>query len=193
MEADIANLSLGWSTIHHGWECIDADCILCRAADTAVELGLHVVVAAGNADSDRERMVLPIDRFSNIGCPGNSRNVITVGAADKSKNLAIFSSRGPGTGKLNPNSEYRITKPDLCGPGVDIMSTITSGDFGYMSGTSMASPHVAGIVALMLEKDPGTNPRKIKSILKHTTQHMEYGPNECGEGLSDPYSAVLHL
>lgn len=193
MGADIANLSLGWSTIHHGWECYDADCILCRASDTAVDLGLHMVVAAGNDDNDRERLNLTMEKFSSIGCPGNSRSVITVGAADKSKNLANFSSRGPGTGKLNDSSEFRITKPDLCGPGVDITSTTTSGDFGFMSGTSMACPHVAGIVALMLEKKHDTSPRKIKSILKHTAQHMEYGPNESGEGLSNPYSAILHL
>jgi subtilisin family serine protease len=183
--ADVANLSLGWSEIFHGWVCNDADCILCQAADNAVRLGVTVVVAAGNEGSAAG------PGQSNIRHPGAARRVITVGAVDKAKQLAPFSSIGPSSGRLSPTSDIRLTKPDLAGPGVDITSTVPGGGFLSLSGTSMASPHVAGLAALVLEQNPGVRPLLVKKLLESSCEDLPYDPNSAGHGLINGVGALL--
>jgi serine protease AprX len=183
--ADVANLSLGWSEIFHGWVCNDADCILCQAADNAVRLGVTVVVAAGNEGSAAG------PGQSNIRHPGAARRVITVGAVDKAKQLAPFSSIGPSSGRLSPTSDIRLTKPDLAGPGVDITSTVPGGGFLSLSGTSMASPHVAGLAALVLEQNPGARPLLVKKLLESSCEDLPYDPNSAGHGLINGVGALL--
>src|SRR5262249_22842933 len=77
--------------------------------------------------------------MSNIRHPGAARRVITVGAVDKAKVLAPFSSTGPGAARLSPGSAIRWTKPDRAGPGVNIVSSVLGGGFAAFSGTSMAT------------------------------------------------------
>jgi hypothetical protein len=100
--------------------------------------------------------------------------VITVGATDNSDNAASFTSQGPTViwGTTPPYNDYAyppgLTDPDVCAPGVDILSTYYQGDQAYttMSGTSMATPATAGCIALMLSKNPNLTPRKVDSILE---------------------------
>jgi serine protease AprX len=183
--AQVANLSLGWSEISHGWVCNDADCILCQAADNAVRLGVAVVVAAGN-----EGTAAGPGQF-NVRHPGAARRVITVAAVDKAKQLAGFSSIGPGSGRLSPTSPIRITKPDLAGPGVDIMSSVLGGGFAAFSGTSMASPHVAGVAALVLERRPNMKPFVLKKLLEESSEDLLAAPHEIGYGLVNPLAALI--
>src|SRR6266571_1921541 len=123
----VASLSLGWSEIFMGWVCNNADCILCQAADNAVRLGVTVVVAAGN---EGNQAADPANAGkSNIRHPGAARRVVTVGAVDKAKVLAWFSSIGPGAARLSPGSAIRWTKPDVSGPGVSIVSSVLGGGF----------------------------------------------------------------
>src|SRR6266542_308035 len=70
-----------------------------------------------------------------IGSPGNARGAITVGAVDAFDGMASFSSRGP-------NMKDLAVKPELCAPGVSIISSLPGGRYGSLSGTSMATPHV---------------------------------------------------
>ncbi|MBV7508597.1 S8 family serine peptidase [Bacillus sp. sid0103] len=111
--------------------------------------------------------------------------------------LADFSSRGPS------HNTYEI-KPEVTAPGVDVLSTAASdvvndgqGDnyqYAYerMSGTSMATPNVAGIAALLLQAKPGLQPEDVKSILMNTADPLSnpYSVFEVGAGRVDPYKAI---
>ncbi|RLE57600.1 MAG: hypothetical protein DRJ32_07460, partial [Thermoprotei archaeon] len=120
----------------------------------AVEQGVVVVVAAGN-DYD----------YWCINCPGCAPDVITVGAVDDYDDAALFSSKGPTLG-------FRL-KPDVVAPGVDIMSTVPYSIYGKYydswSGTSMATPHVAGLAALVIQKFNlsinSTTPKFVKNLI----------------------------
>jgi serine protease AprX len=184
--AQVANLSLGWGEIIHGWVCDDANCILCVAADNAVRLGVAVVVAAGNEGPPAG----PGPPFT-VRHPGAARRVITVASVDKAKQLAGDSSRGPGSGRLSPTSPIRITKPDLAGPGVNIVSSVVGGGFASFNGTSMASPHVAGVAALVLERRPNMKPFVLKKLLEESSEDLLAAPHETGYGLVNPLSALI--
>ena len=144
-----------------------------------------MVVAAGNEDS-----LAPAGKF-NIRHPGAARNVITVGAVDKAKVLANFSSNGPSSGRLTPGSPIRLTKPDLAGPGVAITSSVLNNAYASLSGTSMASPHVAGVTALVLGADSSLRPRMVKKLLEDTSEPLPFSPNQVGYGLVNGYAAAL--
>lgn len=204
--ADVVNMSLGWSHIFHGWECPDGFCSLCRAAQSLVDLGVTVVVAAGNENNLAQSQVPPVD--TSLRCPGQCRGVISVGGVQKDLAMYNNSSLGPPSYSdgwtinfhfffcLNLNfpipGEPWVTKPDLCAPGVDIISTVLNNGWGSMTGTSMAAPHVAGVAALMLQKQPTMPPQTVKSILRHTANELPFDRFTCGSGVADAYSALLH-
>lgn len=207
--ADVVNMSLGWSHIFHGWQCNDGRCSLCRAAQSLVNLGVTVVVAAGNENDLAATSTPPVD--TSLRCPGQCRDVITVGAVDNKKELASFSSVGPPS-YYNPwvNSihfpfslhvplphpgEPWWTKPDVCAPGVNVYSTVLNDKWDSKSGTSMASPHVAGIAALILEKNPNLPPQSVKNLIKHSAESLKdkYSRFQAGDGVANAYTAVLHI
>ncbi|RSD25155.1 S8 family serine peptidase [Mesobacillus subterraneus] len=141
--------------------------------------------------------------------------VVTVAAGDKSGKLANFSSRGEegrgGTVTVDGQTFKWADQPTVTSPGVDIISTrvisplvvlgapsdveyIEPAHLPYyttMSGTSMAAPHVAGIIALMLEANPALSPTQVKSILEKTATSMpDYAVWEVGAGYVNAYKAV---
>ena len=144
----VINLSLGIKIE----ESYDEDPLI-RGANAAVRYGYTVVTAAGNNGPGR----------CTINSPGTSPLVITVGAADLTRDGAIkvagFSSRGP---TLSGES-----KPDLVAPGVDICSLDGKNPKGYsvQSGTSMAAPVVSGVAACLYAMRPGLTPAQVKQIL----------------------------
>jgi len=163
--ADVISMSLGAIIPCNG---LDATSL---ASDVAVKKGIVVVVAAGNSGP------LP----GTIGSPGCARDVITVGAVDQLDKIAIFSSRGP-------TLDGRI-KPDIVAPGVLIMAAKAGGGYTAMSGTSMATPMVSGVVALILSKNPGLTPEQIKDVLKETAKDLDEDENTQGAGRVDAYLA----
>ncbi|MCC7479882.1 S8 family serine peptidase [bacterium] len=162
----VISMSLGWNHIPegfdgHGWHCPNADCQLCRAVNNAALIdNVVVVAAAGNehqAVSDLRGQGVKID--TELCCPGQAANAITVAAVYKQNGKpAWFSSRGPTANKR--------AKPDLAAPGVQVWSTVPvprdasnkvrkpvpRNSFGEMSGTSMATPIVAGVAALLIQR-----------------------------------------
>ncbi|MCL2540572.1 MAG: S8 family peptidase [Firmicutes bacterium] len=150
---------------------------LILGAESLWDSGIVVVTAGGNDGPEP----------NTIKSPGLSRKIITVGAASFDKETgncyaSDFSSRG---------SVYGFVKPDLIAPGVDIIST--SNDLKFytkMSGTSVATPFVAGVAALLLERRPGYDPNQIKSVLLHSATRLDCPLNTCGMGLLNPLGAV---
>lgn len=143
--------------------------------------GIPVVVAAGN---DGEF------GFRTINSPGSAREAITVGAtAERSYEIASFSSRGP----VGFEEECRV-KPDVVAPGENIRSAYPGGGYALMSGTSMATPHVSGIVAMMLQVNRSLSPSEIREILERTSLELgEPGKdNIYGAGMVNAYYAVLN-
>ncbi|MBF2016266.1 MAG: peptidase S8 [Rivularia sp. T60_A2020_040] len=139
--ADVINLSLGGSFPSFGIE---------RAIQYAHSKGVIVVMAAGN--SSGETPLYPARYADKYG--------IAVGAIDQDKNMARFSNRA-GTDALT----Y------LTAPGVDIYSTLPNNRYDSYSGTSMATPHIAGVVALMLSANPNLNSNLIRQTLEETASN----------------------
>jgi len=156
--------------------------INCEAA------GVVVLFSAGNSGS------------SGLGSPAtvalDSVTHFAVGAVDATNDtvppydIASFSSRGPSS--CPPGTAI---KPEVCAPGVDVYSSGPNGDYFEESGTSMASPHVAGIVALMREASPDADVREIKSVLMRSAvdQGDPGDDNTFGFGVVDAYAAVQML
>ncbi|MEZ4580796.1 MAG: S8 family serine peptidase [Caldilineaceae bacterium] len=135
----------GAQVLNNSWGCPQNEegCdpeSLQRAAAALRTAGVFTVVSAGNSGP----------RCHTVdAAPAIYADVLTVGAVDQNGNLAPFSSTGPvtvdGSGR---------TKPDLLAPGVDVLSAYPGGTYELASGTSMAGPHVAGVVALMWSANP---------------------------------------
>jgi subtilisin family serine protease len=112
---------------------------VCQAIDAATKSGIIVVSAAGNANRDVKTFV-----------PGGCSSAISVAAIDKNSARASFSNYGAGV--------------DISAPGVGIYSTYLNNGYKTLDGTSMASPHIAGLVALMLAHKPGLTTDGILSL-----------------------------
>ena len=153
-----------------------------QAVEAAVAAGIVACVAAGNRGPDS----------ATITAPGNAPSAITVGAIDDKgtptpadDELARFSGRGP-------TAIDTLTKPDIAAPGVDIKSAHNrDDDYIEMSGTSMASPMVAGTAALLIGARPDLTPAQVKAILKDTAHAlMGQGVYAQGAGIVSPVDAV---
>ena len=132
--------------------------------------------------------------------------VVTVGAGVKDGTLVDFSSRGVkgggGTVEVDGVDYDWVDRPNVVGPGVDIVSALANTgtlvylslqdtDYGLSSGTSMAAPHVAGVVALMLEANPFLTWQEIIQILEDTATNMPGHEDwEVGAGYVNTYAAV---
>ncbi|MHB8086244.1 MAG: S8 family serine peptidase, partial [Dehalococcoidia bacterium] len=149
-EANVLSMSFGAS-----WNSDGTD-PMSQTVDWATDQGAVCVIAAGNAGPG----------MSSVATPAGARKAITVGASTKSDTIADFSSRGP-------TADLRL-KPDVVAPGLDIVAARASGTsmgspvnnyYTMASGTSMATPHVAGAAALILQAHPGWTPVMVKSSL----------------------------
>jgi subtilisin family serine protease len=149
--ADIANLSLG------GGDTPEVDPLEEAVNTLSEQYGTLFVIAAGNSGP----------QAGSVGSPGSADAALTVGAVDDEDQLADFSSVGPRIGDGG-------IKPDITAPGVDIVAAKAAhgqigdpADDGYvsLSGTSMATPHVAGAAALIAQQHPDWTGAQLKAAL----------------------------
>ena len=170
IEASVENgsdvISMSW-----GGDEKDPDSPLSQALHNSMDLGVICVAAAGNSGPD----------YETISWPAGDPDVIAVGATGKGDVIASFSSRGP--------SNLGGIKPEVLAPGVNIYSTIRNGDYGYMSGTSMACPHVSGSAALLLQQHPDWKQNDVKRALMNGAVDLGYNVYAEGAGRIDVYSS----
>lgn len=138
--------------------------------------GIIAIFAAGNTGPGA----------GTIYAPGSYPEAFSVGATDDEDVIAGFSSRGP--------SPFGPIKPEMVAPGVNVKSTFPGGGYAIGDGTSMATPHVAGVVALMKSAAPGLTIAEARYALTSTAQQSisaTYPGNSYGWGRLDAYGAVL--
>jgi subtilisin family serine protease len=167
--ADIVNLSLG------GQDTPEIDPLEAEVNKLSAEKGILFAIAAGNEGPQ------------SIGSPGSADAAITVGAVDGNDKLADFSSTGPRVGD-------GAIKPDVTAPGVDITAAAAPGSVidkevgenppGYLtiSGTSMATPHVAGAAAILKQEHPTWGYAELKGALTGSAKGGNYTPFQQGSG-----------
>ncbi len=132
--------------INNSWSCpVVEDCtdpdILRSIVDHVRAAGIMTVQSAGNRGSSG---------CGSIDEPAAIYDAsFTVGATDANDQIASFSSRGPSL-----QDGAFLTKPDVSAPGIGIRSSIPNAQYGFLSGTSMAAPHVSGLVALLVSAEP---------------------------------------
>jgi len=162
----VISMSLGGGSNNDGTTPLGLAC------DAAVDGGIVVCIAAGN------------DGNATVGDPACAKKVITVGSVDDNKMIALSSSRGPTV-------DGRI-KPEVCAVGVSVVSAKAGGGYATRSGTSMATPHVAGAAALILEYNPDLTPTRVRKILMDTaTDCGSLGPdNDYGWGVVNTTYAI---
>jgi subtilisin family serine protease len=140
----------------------------------------------------------PGSACGRVGAPGSYPESFGVGATDSSDNVASFSGRGP-----SPSAFDGIVKPNVSAPGVNVRSSMPTNRYGNMSGTSMATPHLAGVVALVWSASPAMvgNIAATVDILQATararssTQCGPEGPpnNVYGWGIVDALATVQQV
>ena len=153
-----------------------------QAIAQANKRGSIVVVAAGNNSFDASK-----------SSPGNCEDVINVGATDKNGKRSYFSNYGSRVDVSAPGGDRRYW-------GGGILSTLNAGktapgkaDYAEYQGTSMAAPHVAGIVALMKAVDPKLTYAQAKKALQSTSQGIECDQSACGSGIVNAARAVQQV
>ena len=204
-DADIMSISLGWS---HAW---GPDRSSWRdSMSAALWAGLIASVASGNEGNDYgapDNVRTPGDvpppwLHPDQSLTGGLSAVVSVGATNSNDGIAGFSSRGPVSWEnISPfndypyNPEMGLIRPDISAPGENIKSLAHYSDTGYesgWSGTSMATPCVAGVMALMISKDPSITPSQMSEIIETSALHLgTTGKNNVyGSGRVDAYDAV---
>jgi subtilisin family serine protease len=160
---DIVNMSLGTNSY--------GDDPASRAVENATAAGVLFCVAAGNGGN-----------YGNIASPAFTPVALTVGAVDGHDETASFSSRGP-------SFDFAI-KPEIVAPGVDILSTFPNGGVVALSGTSMATPYVAGVAALVKSIHQDWSPAQIKAALISTAVWLPQDIMDTGAGRADRARAM---
>ncbi len=199
----VVNLSVGAAVT----ESYNTD-PLTLAAKRVVDLGVVVVTAAGNLGKNPNTGEV---QYGAITAPGNAPWVLTVGAYSHEGTLTRIDDKIASYGSRGPTAHDYAAKPDIVATGTGIVSLSAPGSLLYttksayllsgsvltatkpylsLTGTSMASPVVAGAVALMLQANPQLTPNLVKAILEYTAQDYYYDALTQGAGFLNAKGAV---
>ena len=168
--------------INNSWSSTGFDYYI-PIIDSWIELGIIPVFAAGNDGEQGAGTIRTMNSYD--------KNIV-IGAVDKDKVIAGFSSIGPGF--YNQGGKVHLTdKPEFCAQGVNVVSCYNDDKYVTMSGTSMATPHIVGLIALMLQANPNLTLENVRDILKLASiDGGEAGYDyRYGFGVVDGYQAVL--
>lgn len=161
--------------------------------DALEAVGIAVIFSAGNNGPGASTITKPKNintNETNVFCVANIDGAAYLGG--NTNPIASSSSRGPstcgGTGSL-------LIKPEVSAPGTNVRSSYPGGGYSYLTGTSMASPHVAGAVALLKQYNPNLTGKQILEALYYTAVDLGTAgeDNNYGRGLIDIYAAFLTL
>lgn len=156
-EVQIVNMSAGIRGYLDGMQTLIAD---------LMAVGILPVVATGNEGRNKTRS------------PGNYTEVISVGATDKAKHVSSFSS---GAIMVADSHQYHV--PDLVAPGEGVYSSVMGGGYEAWDGTSMATPIVSGVAALILERHPDITVGQLQEELLTTCVDLKVDADRQGKGL----------
>ncbi|MBO7286996.1 MAG: S8 family serine peptidase [Bacteroidales bacterium] len=209
-KADILSISQGFKKTSTA--ITDAGRATMRATfENLLELNIVAAVAAGNEGNELATLPVP----HNVRTPGNcpppwihpdqqanasgTSSVISIGAVDSNNSVIGLSSHGPVTWQDIPgyndypyNPGIGLIRPDICAPG-HLLVSLDNATSGYRktSGTSQATPCVAGVMALMLEKNPDLTPADLCRIIETTASNKPATKNNSiGSGVIDALAAV---
>ena len=160
---EIISMSLGAATSIGDQPSDDYE----QIGQVCLDEGTLVIAAAGN-ESERPGVISP------VGAPANATTIMAVGAVDRRMRVADFSCGG-----LNPNQAV-----DIAAPGVDILSSFRGGGHRRLKGTSMATPHVAGIAALLAESDKSFRGWALWARVLQLAKHLRAPTRDVGKGLA---------
>ena len=175
---DVVNTSLGYYEFDEGFPAYryrDLDghySLMSHSASLAADKGIVVVCSAGNSGDDPWKKVTP---------PGDSENVLTVGAINKNLVNARFSSIG--------NSADGRIKPDVMAGGVNSVVTGTDGSVSKGNGTSFASPIMCGIVACFWQACPWLTAKEVIEAVRQVGDRVDYPDNIYGYGVPNLWKA----
>ncbi|NNL54627.1 MAG: S8 family serine peptidase [Woeseia sp.] len=170
--ADVLNLSLGG-----GGSCASTSQ---NAINTARSLGATVVVAAGNSNANAAN-------YNPASCSG----VVTVAATDRDGNRAYYSNYGAVVDVAAPGGETAVSSNGVLSTLNSGTTTPASDNYAFYQGTSMATPHVAGVAALLYAVNPSITPDLVETTLKNTARAFPGSCSQCGSGLVDANAVVL--
>ena len=175
--ADVVNSSLGYIDWYTYADMDGRTAVTTIAAEKAIAKGVVVVNSMGNEGNNSWRhMIAPADGF----------NVISAGAVYNTGDIVGFSSRGP-------TFDGRI-KPDVMAMGADVYSAQPSTINSYrgVNGTSLSSPLIAGVAALVLQAHPYLTPYEVRQALRETADRAQQPDNDFGWGLVNAYEAIFY-
>lgn len=167
-----------------GSESLGINDPIMKGAEELWNNGITVVAAAGNSGPE----------YETIKSPGISPKILTVGGFDDNRTdestfnpsffeIANFSSRGPALNKY---------KPDIVAPSVNITSCGINDFYTKLSGTSVATPMIAGICALACEQNPNINPSQLKKVIMQSASPITYNLNKEGFGIPNAEQIIKY-
>lgn len=183
---DIVAISCSWGNRTGGDDMYEA------CFKTVVAVGIVPVISIGNKGASGTP--------GSVGSPGDYPFVIGIGATDKNDKRSNFSSLGPTieTGMWADKqhwirNDWEYIKPNIAAPGSNINSAKSGGGYTKMNGTSMAAPHVCGVIALLFQKNKNLTVKQVYSILVDNTDQPSgatYPNNNLGWGRVNAFKAL---